>query len=159
MRFVTIPMTGRANFCVQVQFDIAVVKHHRQLSAAGVEVKPTQLAVVHETRHSLLASVTVTRLLSRRPAEELERALGVERVDDGGGRDRAMSVEIEITGGAAALVGGADADFLAAVAFERRLRVVELEGVVGVAEVGDFTVFHGWELELVWRNKTRPANL
>lgn len=161
------PVTWRAGFAVEVQFDVTVGKHHRKLSAAGVEIEPTRLAVVNEPRHALLASVAVTRLLSRRPAEELERARGVEGVDHGGRRDRAVGVEVEVAGGAAALVGGPDPHLLASVAFERRLRVLELEGVVGVAEVGDFAVFHFFLFPFFFlfffqrerRNKTRVVNL
>lgn len=139
---VYIPVAGGANFSIQIQLDIAVVEHHRQLSAARVEVEATQLAVINEPRHSPLARVAATRLRPRRPAEELEGALGVEGVGEGRGGDGAVRVKVEVAGCAPALVGGADAHLLAAVAFERRLRVAEFEGVVGMAPVGDFLVLH-----------------
>lgn len=137
-------MTGSSNFSVQIELDISVVvmEQHGELSAARVKIEATKRAVIQEPRHSLLARVAVTRLPPRRPAEELEGALGVERVDDGGGREGAVGVEVEVAGCAAALVGGADAHLLAPVTFERRLRVFQLQPVVGVAAVGDFLVFH-----------------
>lgn len=116
-----------------------------------MEVEAAQPAVVNEPGHVLLARVAVTRHRPRRPAEELERAFGVERVGDGGGGDGAVRVQVKVAcpaaaaavfATAAALVARSDACLLAAVAFEGRLRVFEFE-VVRVAEVGEFVVFHG----------------
>ena len=134
-------MTGGADFLVQVQFDLAVIDHHGQLGAARVEVEAAQPAVVNEPRHVLLARVAVTRHGPRRPSHELERALVVERVRDGRRRHAAMRVQLKLTRAAAALVARPDARLLAPVAFERRLRVLELE-VVRVARVRYFDVLH-----------------
>ncbi|PON44728.1 hypothetical protein TorRG33x02_330280 [Trema orientale] len=62
---------------------------------------------------------------------------------NGGRGDGAVHVEVEVTDGT--LVAGSDADLLAAVALEWEFRVVELELVMGVAEVGDLAVScHGF---------------
>lgn len=142
------PVTGGADFLVKVQFDFAVVEQHGELGAAGMEVKPAGGAVVNESRHVLLARVAVTRHRPRRPAKELERAFGVERVGDGGGRDGAMRVQVKVATSATVSAAGAPVarpypGLLAAVALEGRLRVLEFEVVVRVAEVADFIVFHG----------------
>lgn len=106
-----------------------------------MEVEAAGPAVVHEPTHILLAGVAVPWDVPRRPREELERALGVERVCDRRGRDGAVHVEVEVARGAP--VAGADPGLLAAVALERELGVPEPEPVPGVAEVGNLSVLHG----------------
>lgn len=145
------PETGSAYLAVQVKLDLPVIEHHRKLCAAGMEVKPTFLAVVHEARHVFLASVAVTWDVTRRAGQELEGAPGVERVeDDGGGRRRwrhgAVHVEIVVANAAAAFVTGTDANFLAPVTLERNIRVFKFELVLWVAEVGNLVIFHGYSL-------------
>lgn len=55
------PVTRRADFLIQVEFDLAVVEEHGQIGAAGVEVEAARLAMVHEPGHVLLARVAITR--------------------------------------------------------------------------------------------------
>lgn len=97
--------------------------------------------MVHEPSHVLLARVAVTRHRAGRLGAELEAAFGVERVGEGGGGEGAVEVEVVVAGGAS--VPGADADFLAPVALEQNLCVLELELVLRVAEVRDLVVSHG----------------
>lgn len=97
--------------------------------------------MVHKPGHVLLARVAVTRHRAGWPGAELEAAFGVERVGEGGGREGAVEVEVVVAGGAS--VPGADADFLAPVALEQSLCVLEPEHVLRVAEVRDLVVSHG----------------
>ncbi|KAL1811925.1 hypothetical protein ACET3Z_021990 [Daucus carota] len=136
-------MTRRAHLPVQIKLHFSVVQRHREFGAAGVEVEAAGAAVVDEPRHVLLAGVAVARREAGGARQELEGALGVEGVGDGGGGDGAVHVEVVVA--AAAFVFGADADFVAAVAFEGGFGVLEFELVLGVAQVGDdlLAVLHG----------------
>lgn len=137
----TAPVARRSHLPVQVEVDLAVVENHRQLRAARVEVEAAGAAVVDEPRHVLLACVAVPLGVARWRRQELERALGVERVGDGRRGKSALHVEVKVAEGA--LVSGPDSDLLAAVAFEGELGGVEPETVVWVADrMRYFTVPH-----------------
>lgn len=105
-----------------------------------MEVEPASAAVINEPRHVLLARVAVPRYTPGWLEEELERAFGVERVGQRRRREGAVVVEIVVARGA--LVPRTYAGFLAPVALERDLRVLELQLVLGVAHVGYLIVFH-----------------
>lgn len=105
-----------------------------------MEVKTAGLAVVNEPNHVLLAGIAVAGDVTRRPREELEGALCVERVRYRRGRVGAVHVEVEVAHGAP--VARANPDFLTAVALEGELRVLESQPVLGVAEVKYLGVFH-----------------
>ena len=79
----------------------------------------------------------------------MEGALGVERVGNGWRRDGAVHVEVEVADGT--LVAGADANLLATITLKGEFRILKLELVMGVAEVGNFAVFcHGVWVKFVW---------
>jgi hypothetical protein len=96
--------------------------------------------VVDKPRDVLFAGVAKARDIARRAGEELEGAFGVERMGDGGGRDCAVHVEVEVT--YAAFVARPYAYLLAPIAFERKFCVLKSQLVLRVAEVGYFVVFH-----------------
>lgn len=75
-------VTRRTHIPIQIQLHFAVVQHHRQLRAAGMEVEPARLAVVDKAGDVALAGVAVAGLVTRWPREEDEGAFGVERVID-----------------------------------------------------------------------------
>lgn len=137
----TAPVARRANLPIEVKLDITIIKHHRELSTTRVQIKPTRFTMVHEPSHVLLASVAVTLHRARRPGVKLETAFGVERVGEGRGKEGAVEVEVVVTGGTS--VPGAYADFIAPVALEQSLCVLELELVFWVAEVRYLVVSHG----------------
>jgi hypothetical protein len=112
-----------------------------------VEIEPAQLAVVDEPSDVLFARVAEPRDVSGWPVEELEGAFCVERMDDGGGRDCAVHVEVEVTH--AASVARPNAYFLAAIALEWEFCVLKFESVLLVAVVGYFVVFHGFFCRLI----------
>lgn len=140
--FAPAPMARAAHFSIQVKLDLPVVEHHGELRAAWVEVEPTRLAMIHEPGYVLLAGIAKARGVPGCSGEELEGALGVERVEDGRSGYGAVHVEIKVTYGA--LVAWTDAYFLAAIALEWDFCVLELELVLGVAEVGYLIEFHGF---------------
>lgn len=143
--FLPTPMARRTHLPIQVELHFPIVQHHRQLGAAWVEVEPAGPAVVDEARHVLPARVAAAGpILCRRCQHELEGALGVEGVRHGCRRDGTVRVEVEVARGAT--VVRADADLLAPVTLERELGVLERQGVLGMAEVGDFMVLHGRNL-------------
>lgn len=126
---------------IEVKLNITIIKHHRELSTTRVQIKPTRLTMVHEPCHILLASIAVTLHRAGRPGVKLETAFGVERVGEGRGREGAVEVEVVVAGGTS--VPGAYADFIAPVALEQNLCVLELELVLWVAEVRYLVVSHG----------------
>lgn len=75
-------VTRRTHFSIQVQLQFTVVQNHGELRAAGMEIEPARLAVVHEPRHVLLAGVAIAGNVPRGASQELEGTFGVERVDD-----------------------------------------------------------------------------
>lgn len=128
-----------------MQLDFPVIKHHGKLRTTWVEIEAAQLAVVDKSRDVLFARVAKARDVAGRAGEELEGAFGVERMGDGGGRDCAVHVEVEVA--YAAFVARPYAYLLAAVALEWEFCVLKFELVMRVAEVGYFVVFHGF---LIW---------
>lgn len=135
-------MTRAAHFPIQIELDLPVIEHHGELGATRVKVEPTGCAVVRESGNIFLTCIAIARVVPRWPREELERALGVERVEDRRGRYGTMHVEIEIAHGA--LVARPYAYLLASVTLEWDFCVLKLELVLGVAEVGYLIVFHGF---------------
>lgn len=113
------PVTRRAHFSVQVKFHIAVVEHHGELRATRVQIEAAGVAVVEEAGDVFLAGVAVAGSVAGRAGKEAEGAFGVERVGDGGSREGAVDVEVEVADGA--LVAGPYSDLLAAVALEWNL--------------------------------------
>lgn len=140
--FAPAPMAGAAHFPIQVELDLPIVQHHGELRTAWVEVEPAGPAMVHEPGYVLLAGIAIARGVPGCSGEELEGALGVERVEDGRSGYGAVHVKIEVACGA--LVARAYAYFLAAIALEWNFCVLKLELVLGVAEVGYLIVFHGF---------------
>lgn len=142
-------MAGAAHFPIQIELDLPVVQHHGELGAARVEVKPAGPAMVHESGYVLLARISIAWGVPGGSGEELEGALGVERVEDGRTGYGAVHVEIKVA--CRALVTRSYAYFLAAIALEWDFCVLKLELMLGVAEVGYLIVFHGFLIELVDR--------
>lgn len=135
-------LTRCTHLPVQIQLNLAVVKNHRQLCAAGMEIKPTVSAMVEETRDIPFARVTEARPVIRRSGEELEGTFGVERVGDRGRRDGTVHMEIEITN--AAFVTRSDPYFLAAITLEWKFWALKSQLVLRVAKVSYLTIFHGF---------------
>lgn len=133
-------VAGGGDFAAEGELHLPVVQHHRELRAAGVEVEPARAAVVHEPRHVLLARVAEPRHVSWWAGHELEGAPGVERVGYCLGGYAAVHVQVVVAH--RALVPRPYPHFLAPVALEWELRVIEFQPVLRVAEVGDLAEFH-----------------
>lgn len=84
--FFSTSMTGRANFGVKEELGLSIVQNLRKHSATRVKIKPTCTAMVHESRHVLLARVAVSSFIPWRLSQKLKLTFFVERMCYGGGR-------------------------------------------------------------------------
>lgn len=125
---------------VEEELHVTIVEHPWEVGAARVQVEPARPAVVDESADVLLAGVAEAGDVAGGPVEELEGALGVEGVGDGGGGEGTVLVQVKVT--QVTLVSGPYANLPAPITLEGHLNVLKFEFVLGVAEVGDLTILH-----------------
>lgn len=91
------PVARGTDLPVKEELHVAVVKHAGKVGAAWVQVVPARPAVVDEAPDVLLTGVAVPRGVARGLGEELEGALGVEGVGDGGCWEGTVLVQVKVT--------------------------------------------------------------
>jgi hypothetical protein len=144
---------ARAGVRVQVQPDPgAGVQRVRQRGAARVQVEAAGAAVVDVAGHVAAARVAVARPRApRRARQEHERAARVERVPQRRRRrQRALPVQVVVAARVRAAETRPDAHLAAPIAPERRLRVLQPETVLRVAQVRQLAVPHFWLRGWLW---------